>query len=87
MQKTAIITAEFLWRYHRDALGGRSAISGAALPEILDDCTAGVQGSHWGMALAVARVLGHDEPPLPPKVTPEEADRIRRSIAVCSVAE
>lgn len=79
-----IITAEFLWRHHREALGGRSAVTGAALPETLEECNPGVQGSHWGMALAVARALGHDEPPLPPKVAAEEADRIRRSIAICS---
>lgn len=80
------ITAEFLWRQHRAALGGKSAVTGAALPETLADCNAGVQGSHWGMAAAVSRVLGLHDPPLPPLVTPEAAADISRRLSVCSSA-
>mgnify|MGYP000852492632 FL=1 len=78
------ITAEFLWRQHRAALGGRSAISGAPLPETLAECAPGVQASHWGMAAAVSRLLGHDEPALPVAVTPQEAERVRASLSICS---
>lgn len=77
------ITAEFLWRQHRAALGGKSAITGAALPVTLHECNAGVQGSHYGMAAAVNRMLGLDEPPLPPLVTPDRAEEIRRSLSIC----
>lgn len=80
--KEAPITAEFLWINHRAALGGKSAISGAPLPEYLHDCNAGVQGSHWGMAAAVSRALGYPEPPLPAKVTLEDAARIRHSLEI-----
>lgn len=84
---TSPITAEFLWINHRAALGGKSAVSGAPLPEYLSECNAGVQGSHWGMACAVARALrmsGVDvaDPPRPEKVTDEEAERIQRSLDV-----
>ena len=74
----------FLWRQHRAALGGRSAISGAPLPETLAECAPGVQASHWGMAAAVSRLLGHDEPALPVAVTPQEAERVRASLSICS---
>ena len=83
---TNLITAEFLWRQHRAALGGRSAITGAELPQTLAECAPGVQASHWGMAVAVALALGHDEPPLPPGVTAEEAARVRKSLSVCSAS-
>lgn len=84
MANEPIITAEFLWRHHREALGGRSSITGQELPATLEQCPPGPQGSHWGMALAVAHALGHAEPPRPPGVSDEDADRIRRSIGVCS---
>ena len=80
------ITAEFLWRQHRAALGGRSAINGAELPVTLADCPPAVQASHWGMAAAVALALGHDEPPIPAAVTPEMAARTRASLSVCSAS-
>ncbi len=77
------ITAEFLWGQHRAALGGRSAVTGAALPETLHECNAGVQGSHYGMAAAVNRLLGLDDPPLPPLVTHKRAEEIERSLSIC----
>jgi hypothetical protein len=83
MSDRPVITAEFLWRQHRAALGGKSAVTGAALPETLHDCNAGVQGSHYGMAAAVNRFLGLNDPPLPPLVTPERAEEIQRSLSIC----
>lgn len=79
-----IVTAEFLWRQHRAALGGHSAITGAPLPETLEQCAPGVQAAHWGMAAAVALLLGTAAPPIPAAVTPEEAKRVRTSLSVCS---
>ncbi len=81
-----IVTAEFLWRQHRAALGGRSSVSGTPLPGTLAECPPGAQAAHWGMAAAVSRLLGHDEPPVPAAVTPEEAERVRLSLSICSVA-
>lgn len=77
-----MVTAEFLWEQHRAVLGGRSSISGAPIPEKLADCPPGPQGAHWGMAVAIADLLGLDEPPLPPGVTTEEAERIRRVLPI-----
>ena len=79
-----MITAEFLWRQHRAALGGKSSVSGAPLPETLDQCPPGAQAAHWGMAAAASRLLGHPEPPIPAAVTPEEAQRVRASLSVCT---
>ncbi len=79
-----IITAEFLWRQHCAALEGRSSVSGAPLPETLAECPPGARAAHWGMAAAVARLLGHDEPPLPEGMTAEEAERVGRSLSICS---
>jgi len=75
-----LLSAESLWIAHRNALGGRSAISGAALPETLDECSPGVKGAHWGIACYVAIVAGAAEPTLPSGVAPEDADRIRSAI-------
>lgn len=38
------ITAEFLWRHHRSALGGRSAVTGAELPQTLERVPARGEG-------------------------------------------
>lgn len=84
MKQPNVITAEFLWRQHHASLGGRSSVSGAVLPDTLAECPPGAQAAHWGMALAVSLHLGHEEPPLPPGVTAEEAERVRRSISLCS---
>ena len=81
------ITAEFLWRQHHAALGGRSAISGAPLPETLAECAPGVQASHWGMAVAVSRLLGHEEPARPAAVTPQEAERVGLALSICSSSD
>ena len=53
-----IVTAEFLWRQHRAALGGRSRGSGAPRPGTLAECPPGAQAARWGMAAAVSRLLG-----------------------------
>lgn len=79
-----VVTAEFLWRQHRAALGGRSSVSGAELPKTLAECPPGARAAHWGMALAVSILLGHEEPPLPEGVTPEEAERVRKSVSICT---
>jgi hypothetical protein len=79
-----VVTAEFLWRQHRAALGGRSSVSGAELPETLAECPTGARAAHWGMALAVSLLLGHEEPPLPAGVAPEEAERVRGALSLCS---
>lgn len=84
MAKT--ITGEFLWRQHRAILGGKSAITGAALPETLGECVPAVRASHWGMALAVCLELGLEEPPVPDGVTAEDATRVRQSLSMCSTA-
>lgn len=74
------VTADQLWTAHRAALGGKSAVTGAALPEALAMCNPGVQGAHWGLAIAVAHAFGSAPPPAPPDVTPEEQERIRRAV-------
>ena len=86
MSQPNAVTAEFLWRQHRAALAGRSSVSGAPLPETLAECPPGAQAAHWGMALSVCILLGHEEPPLPPGVTPEEAERVRRSLSICTTS-
>ena len=81
-----LITAEFLWRQHRAALGGKSSVSGATLPETLAECPPGAQAAHWGMAVAACRLLGHEEPPIPAAVSAEDAERVRQSLSICSGA-
>lgn len=66
--------------------GSGDPVSGAPLPETLAECPPGAQAAHWGMAAAVSRLLGHDEPPVPAAVTPEQAERVRLSLSICSVA-
>lgn len=74
---SAPLTADFLWHVHRAALGGRSSVTGAELPESLDACPPGARAAHYAMALAAAR---HADPtaaiPVPAGVSPEEAARI-----------
>lgn len=77
------ITAEYLWTTHRAALGGDAAKSGADgrplnLPRQLGDCPPGVQMAHWAMAYAACFAVGDDEPPIPPGVTLEMAERARQ---------
>lgn len=78
--KAPVVTPEDLWRAHRAALGGKSAVTGAPLPAQLDECPPGVQGSHWGMSLAVAYELGAPEPSPPAAVSLDEQERIRRAV-------
>lgn len=77
------ITAEGIWQLHRAALGGTSAISGAALPVRLEDCPAGVQAAHWGIALGICQVLALPDPPLPASVTLVDAEHIRARLVPC----
>ena len=51
----APLTADFLWHIHRAALGGKSSVTGAALPADLAGCPPGARAAHYAMALAAAR--------------------------------
>ena len=82
MKDEAKITAEFLWANHHSILGGKSAVTGAPLPYLLHECPAGVQKAHWGLAVAVARVMGTDDPPRPPLVTEEMALGVYRNLDI-----
>lgn len=83
-----IITPANLWLAHRAACGGKSTISGAALPETIDDCAVGPQETHYAMACFIAEAHGDSGlMPIPSKVTMaraeilrEEAERIGRSV-------
>lgn len=83
-----IITPSNLWLAHRAACGGKSTISGAALPETIEDCAVGPQETHYAMACFIAESHGDGGlMPIPSKVTPEraatlreEAQRIGRSV-------
>lgn len=84
----SIITPANLWLMHRAAAGGRSTVTGAPLPETIDDCPVGPQETHYAMAVFIA--VAHGDPemvPVPPKVSPEraaalkaEAQRMGRSV-------
>ncbi len=72
------ITPHNLWLIHRLSLNGRSAITGQALPDTIDDCPEGVQASHYAMAVATAAAYGDpDVVPIPGKLTPERAFEVR----------
>jgi hypothetical protein len=77
MQIKAPLTADFLWHIHRAALGGKSSVTGAPLPETLADVPPGARLAHYAMALAAAR---HAEPgasvPVPAHLSPEEVERV-----------
>ena len=83
-----IITPSNLWLAHRAACGGKSTISGAALPETIEDCAVGPQETHYAMACFIAEAhRDTGDVPIPSKVTPEraatlreEAQRIGRSV-------
>lgn len=81
MIRTNQITADFIWRAHRAGLGGKSAVTGAPLPEKLTDCNPGVQAAHYGIALAAARFFGGEDPPVPEGVSEAEARRVRSEVA------
>jgi len=72
------ITAEILWTIHRAVLGGKSSITGAAIPERLEDCAPGPQAAHYGLALAVAWMRSEPLPAIPSGVTPERAAEVQR---------
>lgn len=72
------ISPNALWLIHRTAAGGKSTISGAPLPETLEDCAAGPQETHYAMVCAIAAAYGEvDAVPIPSKVTPERAQELR----------
>lgn len=82
MQIKAPLTADYLWHVHRAALGGRSSVTGAELPQTLANCPPGARAAHFAMALAAARWANPDaDLPVPDGVTPEEAERVRQLVA------
>jgi len=80
------ISAEFMWTQHRAALGGKSAVNGADLPETLADCPAGVKAAHYGLALAAARFYEKPEPAVPEGVSEEDAARVQRAVAIARMS-
>lgn len=74
------LTPETLWKIHSAALGGKSAITGAALPDVLSACPPAVQGSHYAMAVGAAMIHGAELPAIPPGLSDGEAHRIRRLV-------
>ena len=77
----APLTADFLWYVHRAALGGKSSVTGAELPQTLSSCPPGARAAHFAMALAAARWANPDaDLPVPEGVTPDEADRVRQLV-------
>ena len=89
----SLITPHALWLIHREALGGKSAVTGADLPQTLDDCSEGVQASHYEMTVAVVTAYGDRRTvPVPSKVSPERALEIltrgqRQGRSMASLAE
>lgn len=77
MEPKSLLTAADLWHVHRAALGGVSSVTGAPLPPLLAECPPGAQGAHYALAVAVAMAASLRLPPLPPGVTPTEAQRLR----------
>lgn len=75
------IDADTLWTWHRAALGGRSSVTGATLPETLAGAPPGARLAHWAMAAGVARANGWPEPPIPPGCDPAEVARVRAVVA------
>lgn len=47
------MTPGMIWQFRRNVLGGKSAVTGAPLPERLEDCPAGVQEDHYAQACYV----------------------------------
>jgi hypothetical protein len=70
----APLTADFLWVVHRAALGGKSSVTGAELPQTLAAAPPGARAAHYAMALAAA---WHVDPtakiPVPAGVSPDDA--------------
>lgn len=77
------ITPANLWLVHRAAAGGKSTITGAPLPQTIDDCAEGPQATHYAMAVAIAVARGEDaeDVPVPSKVTPDRAAELRANAA------
>ena len=76
------ITPNALWLAHRTATGGRSTISGAPLPETLDDCPVGPQETHYAMSCFAASLYGDVAVvPIPPKISHERAMSLREEAA------
>lgn len=44
------LTPDMIWSKRRKDLGGKSAVTGAPLPNRLDDCNASVQADHYSQA-------------------------------------
>lgn len=74
------LTAEDLWLVHRAALGGKSAITGQALPPSLSVCPAGVKASHYAMALYAAIATGNEEPPVPLGLPADQAESVAAKV-------
>lgn len=44
------VTPQMFWTFRRQTLGGKSAVTGAPLPEKLEDCNPDVQADHYAQA-------------------------------------
>lgn len=44
------VTPQMFWIFRRQTLGGKSAVTGAPLPEKLEDCNPDVQADHYAQA-------------------------------------
>jgi hypothetical protein len=44
------VTPQMFWSFRRQTLGGKSAVTGAALPLNLEDCNPEVQADHYAQA-------------------------------------
>lgn len=82
--RNTLITPASLWLAHRTAAGGKSTVTGAPLPETIEDCFPGPQETHYAMACYIAAV--HEDPgvvPIPSKVTTDRAAELKVA-AECS---
>lgn len=75
------VTPANLWLAHRAAAGGRSTITGAPLPETIEDCAEGPQSTHYAMACFIAQAHGEDavQVPVPSKMSAERAEVLRKN--------
>lgn len=75
------ITAEELWLAHRALLRGKSAITAAPLPKSLAECAPGVQASHYGLSLVVARSHGAPDPDPPRGLSIEDVKDVQGMVS------